>query len=71
MTDLKDADRPATKTWTTAYRIPLAVGTGLLALLCFWALFDGGPVEKWVGGVGLVLLVAWVFVFEALYRRGY
>lgn len=71
MTDLNDADRPARKTATTAYRIPIAAGTGLLALLCFWALFDGGAVEKWVGGVGLVVLVAWAFDFQALYRRGY
>ncbi|WIB26996.1 hypothetical protein [Curtobacterium sp. MCSS17_015] len=71
MTNLNDADRPAVKTWMTAYRIPIAAGTGLLALLCFWALFDGGTAEKWVVGMGLALLITWVFVFQALYRRGY
>jgi len=71
MADFDDSHRPAARTWTTAYRIPVAAGTGLLALLCFWALFDGGTAEKWVGGIGLVLLIAWVFVFQSLYRRGY
>jgi hypothetical protein len=71
MSNLDDPDRPATKTWTTAYRIPIAVGTGLLALPCCWALSDGGTAEKWVGGIGLVVLVAWVFVFRWLYRHGF
>lgn len=58
-------------TWTTRYRIPVAVGSGFLTLLCCWLLFTGGTTEKWVGGVGLVALVLWVFVFRMLHRRGY
>ncbi|MGN7192475.1 MULTISPECIES: hypothetical protein [unclassified Curtobacterium] len=71
MTNPDESDRPATRTWTTVWRIPIAVGTGLSALVCFWAVFDGGTAERWVGTVGLLLLIAWVFVFRALHRRGY
>ncbi|WP_263090262.1 hypothetical protein [Curtobacterium sp. RIT-PI-V] len=49
----------------------MAIGTGFLTALCFWLLFTGAATEKWVGGVGLAALVAWVFVFRTLYRRGY
>lgn len=71
MTDRDNAARPTPKTWTTKYRMLIAVGTGLLGLLCAWALVAGGTTEKWVGGIGLIVLIAWVFVFQALYRRGY
>ncbi|MGU3411152.1 hypothetical protein ACLBWP_13665 [Microbacterium sp. M1A1_1b] len=71
MTDRDDPARATTKTWTTTYRMPIAIVSGVLGMLCFWALFDGSPAEKWVGGVGLVVLIVWVFVFQAFYRRGY
>ena len=34
-------------------------------------LITGGATWKRIGGVGLAALVVWVFVFQALYRRGY
>lgn len=71
MTDPEGQDPAAVETWTTKYRKPLAVATGALAMLCFWALFSGGAVGAWFGIAGLVVLIAWVFVFRSLYRRGY
>lgn len=71
MSDPDNADDPVPKTWTTRYRIPIAVGSGFLALVCCWLLATDGATEKWIGGVGLVALVIWVFVFQRLYRRGY
>jgi hypothetical protein len=59
------------KTWTSRYRLAIAIGSGVLALLCFWLLFNGGAAGKWIGGIGLAALVVWVFVFSTLYRRGY
>lgn len=53
------------------YRIPIAIASGFLGLLFFWLLFDGSAAEKWIGGFGLVALVVWVFVFRAMFRRGY
>lgn len=69
--DLDDSPEPAPTTWTTRYRIPIAIGTGFLALLCCWSLFSGGTTERWIGGIGLVVLVGWVVAFRTLYRRGY
>jgi len=71
MTDSDDPSRPATTTWTTRWRIPIAVVTAALTLACCWALSSGDPTTMWAGGAGLVVLVAWVFVFRALVRRGY
>lgn len=71
MTDPEDRDAAAVETWTTKYRKPLGVATGALAVLCFWALYDGGAVGAWIGVAGLVVLIAWVCVFRSLYRRGY
>lgn len=71
MSDIDDVDDPTSQTWTTKYRMPLAIGTGLLTALCFWLLCTGGTTAKWIGGVGLAALVVWVFVFRTLYRRGY
>ncbi|MDN3477269.1 hypothetical protein [Curtobacterium sp. APC 4022] len=71
---MSDVDEPAdlaSKTWTTRYRIAMGIGTGFLTALCFWLLFTGDATETWIGGVGLAALVAWVFVFRTLYRRGY
>lgn len=70
MTDRDDAT-PPDRTWTTTYRIPIAVVCGILSVLCVWGLVAGGTTEKWVGGIGVVVLIAWVFVFQALRRRGY
>jgi hypothetical protein len=71
VSELDESDNPTSETWTTRYRIPIAIGTGFLTLLCFWLLFTGGATRTWIGGVGLAALVVWVFVFQALYRRGY
>jgi hypothetical protein len=71
VSDVDEYDNPTPKTWTTRYRIPMAIGTGFLTALCFWLLFTGGTTEKSIGGVGLAALVFWVFVFRTLYRRGY
>lgn len=49
----------------------MGIATGFLTAMCFWLLFTGDATEKWIGGVGLAALVAWVFVFRTLYRRGY
>lgn len=59
------------RTWTQRYRMPLAVLTGLLAALCFVALFSGSTALIGIGIGGLVILVVWVVVFQLLYRRGY
>jgi len=72
VTDLNEPDGAASKTWTTRYRIPLSAATGLLAALCIWLLlFSGSAVGTWIGGIGLVVLIAWVIVFQMLFRRGY
>jgi hypothetical protein len=71
VSDVDKYDNPTPKTWTTRYRISMAIGTGFLTALCFWLLFTGGTTEKSIGGVGLAALVFWVFVFRTLYRRGY
>jgi hypothetical protein len=71
MTDSDDEARSSGKTWTMTYRVPIAIVSGLLTLLCCWALFTGDTAEKWGGGVGVAVLIAWGFVFRALYRRGY
>ena len=71
MTDRDNATRPTRKTWTTTYRMPIAVVCGLLGVLCAWGLVAGGTTEKWVGGIGLVVLIAWMLVFQTLHRRGY
>lgn len=73
-TDLDDSELSevsAKRTWTVRYRIPLAVLTGILAALCFVALFSGATALVWAGIGGLVILIAWVVVFQMLYRRGY
>lgn len=59
------------RTWTQRYRTPLTVLSGLLTALCFVAIFSGTTALIWVGIGGLVVLVAWVFVFQLLYRRGF
>lgn len=64
-------DDPTPQTWTTRYRVPMAVGTGFLTVLCCWLLFTAGTTEKWIGGVGLAALLIWALVFRTLYRRGY
>ncbi|WFR68011.1 hypothetical protein P9139_06565 [Curtobacterium flaccumfaciens] len=71
MSELDESDEPTPMTWTTRYRIPIASGSGVLTLLCFWLLFTGGTTAKWIGGLGLTALVVWVFVVQALRRRGY
>lgn len=58
-------------TWTVRWRWPIAIGTGVLALLCFAGLFSEVGGLRWLGGVGLVLLAAWAVAFRALFRRGY
>lgn len=71
MSDFDESDAPSPKTWTTSYRIPIAIGSGLLTALCFWLLITGHTSAKWIGGAGLAVLIVWVFVFRTLYRRGY
>lgn len=71
MNEIDKAGLPAPASWTTSYRLPIAVTTGILALLCCWALSAGGVTEKWAGGIGLAVLIAWVFVYQALRRRGH
>lgn len=73
MSDSDESDRPATpsETWTTAYRTPIAIVSGVLAVACCWLLFTGGVAGKWIGGVGAAVLVLWVIVFQSLYRRGH
>jgi hypothetical protein len=71
VSELDESDNPTSDTRTSRYRITIAIGTGLLTLLCFWLLFTGDATGKWIGGAGLAALVVWVFVFQALYRRGY
>ena len=74
MSDLDESDQPdgsLPETWTTRYRIPIAIASGFLGVLFFWLLFVGNATEKWIGGFGLVALVVWVFVFRAMFRRGY
>ncbi|MBF4616265.1 hypothetical protein [Curtobacterium sp. VKM Ac-1376] len=39
MSELDESDNYTSETWTTRYRIPIAIGTGFLTLLCFWLLF--------------------------------
>jgi len=70
--DLEESDSAASRTWTTKYRLRLSVVSGLLAALCMWLLlFSGGALGTWIGGIGLVVLIAWVIVFQMLFRRGY
>lgn len=71
MHETDKADRPTSESWTSSYRIPIAVTTGILALLCCLALSAGGVTEKWAGGIGLGVLITWVFVYQALRRRGH
>lgn len=59
------------RTWTDRYRWPIGIGTGLLALLCFVGVFSDDIALRWVGGVGLVVLVAWAVTFQVLFRRGW
>jgi hypothetical protein len=59
------------RTWTARLRWPIAVGTGLLALLCCFGVLSDDVTLRWVGGIGLVLLVAWVVTFQVLFRRGF
>jgi len=59
------------RSWTVANKWPIAVVSALLALVCAWSLFGGAPFTWWIGAVGLTLLVLWVVIYGALYRRGY
>ncbi|MBT1665427.1 hypothetical protein [Curtobacterium flaccumfaciens] len=69
--DPEQTDASPRRTWTVRYRTPLAILTAVLAALCFIALFNGEAVLMWIGAGGLVLLIAWVVLFQAFYRRGY
>lgn len=59
------------RTWTQAYRWPIALGSGVLGVVFVLFLTTGSANLVWVGIVGLALVIAWVIVFQLLYRRGY
>jgi hypothetical protein len=71
VTEIDESEVPASKAWTTEYRVPSAVVTGVLALLCSSSVFSGGAVRAWIGGTGLIVLIVWVVVFQVLFRRGW
>lgn len=59
------------RTWTQVYRWPIALGSGVLAVVFALFLTVGSGSLVWVGGIGLALVIVWMVVFQLLYRRGY
>lgn len=57
--------------WTMAYKWPIVIVTGILALICASSLFDGRPFVWWIGAIGLALLIGWVSAYRVLYNKGY
>jgi hypothetical protein len=68
---LEAFERDRRESWTVAYKWPIRVVTGVMAFVFASSLFSGFPFGLETGATGLALVVVWVIVYNALYRRGH
>jgi hypothetical protein len=57
--------------WTLAYKWPIAITAGILAVVFVVSVSDGRPFASWIGAIGLVAIIVWIFAYQRLYRSGH